>query len=105
MGGFGGGFSANSDPSGSPLAMALIGIWGLFLLASFIPIVAVNVRRLHDRNMSGWWYLGFMIMGWIPLIGFVTGFVYIVLMALPGTDGPNKYGEDPKEPGNADVFA
>jgi uncharacterized membrane protein YhaH (DUF805 family) len=70
---------------------AMIGILLLvgFVLASFIPYLAVVVRRLHDTDRSGWWLL-------LSLIPF-GGFVLLVLMALPGSDGPNKYGPDPRE--------
>jgi uncharacterized membrane protein YhaH (DUF805 family) len=38
-----------------------IGNWSplssLFSLATFIPWLAVTVRRLHDTNRSGWWLL------------------------------------------------
>ncbi|TKW68484.1 MAG: DUF805 domain-containing protein [Paracoccus denitrificans] len=29
----------------------------LFMLATIIPLLAVGWRRLHDRNLSGWWFL------------------------------------------------
>jgi len=28
---------------------------GIFILATFIPYLAVTVRRLHDTDRSGWW--------------------------------------------------
>ena len=31
----------------------------LIALATLVPNVAVQVRRLHDRNQPGWWLLGF----------------------------------------------
>ncbi len=34
-------------------------------LALIIPTVAIGVRRLHDINKSGWWYL----ISLIPLVG------------------------------------
>lgn len=41
-------------------------IWSLF---TFLPTLAVSARRLHDVNMTGWWYLlVFTIIGIIPLI-------------------------------------
>ncbi len=76
-------------------------IWGL---AVFIPSIAVSVRRLHDRDMSGWWYLGFMVASLIPFVGFIASIAYLVVMALPGTPGPNRFGPDPKNPTNANVF-
>ena len=86
------------------LGMAGLGLYGLFALAIVIPSIAVTVRRLHDRDMSGWWYLGFILGGMIPLIGFIISIAFIVIMALPGTDGPNRFGPDPKDPHNAQVF-
>jgi uncharacterized membrane protein YhaH (DUF805 family) len=62
------------------------------------------VRRLHDRDMSGWWYLGFIVLSNIPLLGILIALGYLVLMFLPGTPGPNRFGEDPKDPTQASVF-
>ncbi|MEL7688106.1 DUF805 domain-containing protein [Citromicrobium bathyomarinum] len=76
-------------------------IWWLVVL---IPSIAVSVRRLHDREMTGWWYLGFIVLSAIPLIGFVATIAFIVVMALPGTPGPNKYGPSPKEGVTAETF-
>ena len=77
---------------------------GITVLALFIPIIAVNVRRLHDRDMSGWWYLGFIVLSNIPFVGILISIGYLVLMALPGTNGPNRFGPDPKNPHSAEVF-
>ena len=76
-------------------------LWGLVVL---IPSIAVSVRRLHDREMTGWWYLGFIILSAIPLIGLLASIAFIVVMALPGTPGPNKYGPSPKEHVTAETF-
>ena len=40
-------------------------IYLLFVLALFIPALAVTVRRLHDIGKSGWWMLIML----IPLVG------------------------------------
>ncbi len=62
----------------------LNGISSLFL---FTPGVAVAVRRLHDINRSGWWFL-------IALT--VIGIVLLIYWYIqPGTRGANKYGADP----------
>ena len=79
-------------------------VWGL---AMFIPNLAVIVRRLHDRNMSGWWYGGLIIGSFIPFINILAGIgiiVMYVMFLLPGMPGPNKYGPDPKDPSQASVF-
>lgn len=99
-----GGFAAVSDPgsTGDPSATfaALFGGMGIILviycLAILLPSIAVTVRRLHDRNMSGWWYLGAIIGSMIPVLGFLVSIAFLVLMALPGTTGPNRFGPDPK---------
>lgn len=73
-------------------------------LAILIPSIAVAVRRLHDRDMSGWWYLGFMVVSFIPFVGFIASIAFIVIMALPGTEGPNRFGLDPKGGADTSVF-
>lgn len=88
---------------------ALFGGVGLLMLLYaaivLVPSIAVTVRRLHDRDMSGWWYLGAIIGGMIPVVGFLVSIAFLVLMALPGTPGPNRFGPDPKGVGEAETFA
>ena len=98
-----------ADPSDPGAAYSLIfgGVGMLFLLWGLIiiiPSIAVSVRRLHDRDMSGWWYLGFIILGLIPLIGLLASIAFIVIMVLPGTPGPNRFGPSPKEQVTASTF-
>lgn len=109
-----GGFSL-AAMSGDPAAAASAtmgpvfyigaGLLGLFGLAIIIPSIAVVVRRLHDRDMSGWWYLGMLVAAMIPFVGFIASIAFLVLMFLPGTPGPNRFGPDPKDPGSSEVFA
>lgn len=88
---------------------AMFGGVGLLMLLYaaivLVPSIAVTVRRLHDRDMSGWWYLGAIIGGMIPVVGFLVSIAFLVLMALPGTPGPNRFGPDPKGVGEAETFA
>lgn len=81
---------------------ALYAIYALFML---IPSIAVVVRRLHDRNLSGWWYLGLILVSWIPLVGLVASIAFLVFMFLDGTPGPNRFGPDPKGRTNEEVFS
>jgi len=62
---------------------------GLYFLATLLPALAVTVRRLHDTDRSGWWIL----IGVIPVIGFI---VVLVFTLLEGTPGENRYGPNPK---------
>ncbi len=57
-------------------------IWSL---AIFLPTLGLMVRRLHDADHSGWWFL----IAFLPLIGAI---VLIVFWATAGTQGDNKYG-------------
>ncbi|TNE44449.1 MAG: DUF805 domain-containing protein [Sphingomonadales bacterium] len=75
---------AGASHQGGPLI-------GLFALGTFIPSLAVAVRRLHDSNRSGWWLL----LAFFPVIGTLWLFI---LMIIGGTRGPNCFGPDPVEP-------
>jgi len=91
------------DPSGVTLGM--LTLYSIYALAAFIPSIAVTVRRLHDRNMSGWWYPGFIVASLIPVVGIIAAIAFLVIMFLDGTPGTNRFGPDPKGRANSDVFA
>lgn len=64
VGSIGGLASMASEPSTGALG-ALGGgliIFVLFSLAIIIPSIAVQVRRLHDTNRSGWWLGGYYLL-------------------------------------------
>jgi len=63
-------------------------ILALFELGIFLPGLAVAVRRLHDTDKSGWWYL----IALVPLIG---GIVLLIFFCTKGSYGPNRFGPDP----------
>jgi uncharacterized membrane protein YhaH (DUF805 family) len=73
----------------------LLMLWSLFI---FIPNLAVTIRRLHDQDKSGWFYL----IALIPLIG---PLILLIFMFLEGTRGPNRFGDDPKGPDVSRTFA
>lgn len=81
------------------------GIFAIYFLAILIPSLAVTIRRFHDRDMSGWFFLLFLVLSMIPFVGFLASLGMLVLMCLEGTRGPNKFGPDPKDPTSAEVFA
>lgn len=62
----------------------------LYGLAAIIPNLALVVRRLHDSDHRGWWIF-------IALVPIVGAIVLLVFELLPGTPGPNRYG-DPSTP-------
>jgi uncharacterized membrane protein YhaH (DUF805 family) len=69
---------------------ANVGVLGtIYGLAVLIPSLAVGVRRLHDTNRTGWWWL----IGLIPLIGAI---ILIVFFAQDSQSGDNQHGPNPK---------
>ncbi|HEY2403027.1 MAG TPA: DUF805 domain-containing protein [Steroidobacteraceae bacterium] len=62
----------------------------VFFLVTYIPNIAIGVRRLHDLDASGWWIL----LSFIPIIGMIA---LLIWFATKGTDGPNRFGQDPLE--------
>lgn len=105
--GFLAGFLSRNQGGGpSALVIAFIAIGAIMGFALLLPLISLQVRRFHDRNISGWWYLGLAVLGFIPYVGFITGIVIFVINVLPGTEGPNKFGADPLRPdARAAVFA
>jgi uncharacterized membrane protein YhaH (DUF805 family) len=63
-------------------------IGGIVTLAFLLPGLAVAVRRLHDRDKSGWFFLLIL----IPLVGAI---ILLIWYCQRGTMGPNRFGPDP----------
>ncbi len=85
------------------VAFAVGGILAIYL---YIPLLVAQVRRFHDRNLSGWWILAGIVVGFVPFVGIIASIAIFVITVLKGTDGDNKYGPDPlKVQNSADVFA
>ena len=59
---------------------------GVLLLFVLMPSISIGVRRLHDVNKSGWWYLLIL----VPLIGPLV----LLYWAIQVSDaGSNAYGD------------
>ena len=58
----------------------------IFQLGTFLPGLAVAVRRLHDTDRSGWWLLLLL----VPVIGWLVLLFFVVQ---PGTPGPNQFDD------------
>ena len=61
----------------------------IFSLLVIIPSIAVGVRRLHDTNHSGWWYLLII----IPIIGWI---VILIWFCKNSDEEDNRFGSNPK---------
>jgi uncharacterized membrane protein YhaH (DUF805 family) len=86
---------------------------GFFLIALvvYIPMIVsgvfVGIKRLHDRDKTGWWLLVFYLVPMLlngladvssifSLAAFaISIWAFVELGCLRGTQGPNKYGPDP----------
>jgi uncharacterized membrane protein YhaH (DUF805 family) len=59
----------------------------IFSVATFLPSLAISIRRLHDIDRTGWWTLI-----WFTGIGV---FLLIYWACERGTPGRNRFGPDP----------
>lgn len=75
---------AGADGSGNIGAGGAFASLGLVVVFA-IATVSYGVRRLHDFDKSGWWYL----LSFVPFANFVVG---LILLFAPGTQGANQYG-------------
>jgi len=76
-----------------------------FLLLVLWPMIVMNTKRLHDVGLSGWWLLVIwgaslglerLLVRYGNIYGYLVSLlVGVLFMALPGTNGPNKYGAKP----------
>lgn len=96
-------------------------VTGIVSIATLIISIAIGIKRLHDRNKSGWWLLLFLLAPSVLLgfgmaagvLGIASGgsgttgtlmslagiaiaiWAFVELGCLRGTVGPNQYGPDP----------
>lgn len=92
----------------------------LLQLVFVVPMFALFVRRLHDQNRSGWWGLLLPLALFLSIperlnevrgdVGAILGqknsltaialdlvcIAILVMFLWPGTDGPNRFGPDPR---------
>lgn len=62
-------------------------ISGVYTLIMFIPLLSVQIRRLHDIDRTGFWIL----ISIIPIIGAI---VLLIFMCLKGSEGENRFGPE-----------
>lgn len=93
-------------PPGTGMGLSL-----LISLALLLPNLGVTVRRLHDRNLRGWWLLIPItsLLLWLPgrgapggegnaaasLLSLSMCLCYLAILSMPGTAGPNRFGPNP----------
>lgn len=60
-----------------------------YAIGTFVPSLAVVVRRLHDTGRSGWWCL-------MMLIPYAGPIVMLIFFVQEGEPYENRYGPSPK---------
>lgn len=73
---------------GDDLPIVMIGLVLLYILLTFLPWVALIVRRLHDLGLTGW----LAILCFVPYVG---GLATLVFALIPTQAGDNKWGPVP----------
>ena len=70
---------------------------GLIISWVFFVSIRCQISRLHDLNISGWWILAIILIQvifnfiWrLPYVNYVFAALFFLL---PGTKGPNKFGD------------
>jgi uncharacterized membrane protein YhaH (DUF805 family) len=118
------------DPASLRVAIDNLGKADLTSAATLLPLlfrvivtpvvvwccVAILIKRLHDRNKSGWWMVPFFVVpglyhqfedrlgdtylaGFVGLMAAILGlWCFIEIACLSGTSGPNRFGPDPLAP-------
>jgi len=72
------------------IVVLLVVIVGLVIAATWVSSLFVCAQRLRDFGWPG----AAVLFGIIPGVGLI---LCLVLMVIPGTLGPNRYGEDPTQ--------
>jgi len=76
----------------NPALIALAVVAGLVYLGLIVISIIMSIKRIHDRNHSGWWILALYIGLIIPYVNIVAivGFLYV--MFWPGQKTGNRFG-------------
>jgi uncharacterized membrane protein YhaH (DUF805 family) len=106
-------FAALDQFGQSPGGIALMVIGAIIFLAALRASIAISVKRLHDRNRSGWWLFlfsltpgllneaaksmdNYIVAIILQLAGAAISFwLFVELGCFRGTSGPNRFGPDP----------
>ncbi|MGD9956694.1 MAG: DUF805 domain-containing protein [Candidatus Nanopelagicales bacterium] len=76
-----------ANPAAIGAFLVLGAVFLVLALGLFLVQLALTVRRLHDSDREGWWYL----ISFVPF----GSLVLLYFLVQPGTPGPNRYGPVP----------
>lgn len=83
-----GGLAAFLEGSGDAIGWLTGGVIVILTVAALTVSILLAIQRLHDFNASGWWSVLII----VPLANLV---LYLILLIMPGTQGPNRFGNPP----------
>jgi uncharacterized membrane protein YhaH (DUF805 family) len=88
--------SSSESPARSSASRHLGALIGEFsgVLVTFVPGLAVAVRRMHDTGRSGWWVL----LSVVPFVGLLVLFWYCTDSRPANRWGPNPKASAPPTP-------
>lgn len=77
--------------AGGAVGLVILSIlYGIFILSTIIPYLALTVRRIHDIGKPGWW----LFLSFIPL----AGFVFVLIWSFGDSERKeNEWGPCPKK--------
>lgn len=84
---FGGGQTTMDTTEGMNVSYNAGPLAAIWIIGNIIPLISIAIRRLHDSDRSGWFYLLVL----IPLVNFYV----LYLTIIKGTAGANRFGADP----------
>ena len=109
-------FSTFTDFEGNTTAQGELFETGMNVLFYMftVPYVTVSVRRFHDMDLSGWWFMALFVFT-LPVefdaenetylyLSMIASIVPTLMCLRKGTDGPNRFGPDPLKPDHTSVF-
>jgi uncharacterized membrane protein YhaH (DUF805 family) len=111
---------ADHDPASKAVLFPQIIIIPMTIVFAW-AYAATSIKRLHDRNKSGWWIVPFVvapglfgrfedwlgdssaaaILGLVVFVLYIWGFIEMAF--LKGTRGANRFGSDPLAPASTGV--
>jgi len=76
----------------NPMVLVGLGIAGLLYICMIYCMVCMMIKRLHDRNHSGWWSLALLIGMLIPFVNIVAIIAALYVTFFPGHKTANRFG-------------
>ncbi len=76
----------------NPVLIVLFGIGILIYLVMLYVTVVMMIKRLHDRNHSGWWALAIFVGSVIPFVNIVAILAMFYVIFFPGQKTGNRFG-------------